>query len=101
MADAFRAPFALGERRQLRSLCEQAAIRNAQVARADGTVRFGSIEELVSTERACVWTLGGLLDDGQFDRLLEEAEESLRPFVAADRTVAFEMPALVITVDKA
>ena len=101
VADAFRAPFALGERKQLRSLCEQAGIRNAQVARADGTVRFKSIEQLVATERACAWTLGGLLDNGQFDRLLEEAEESLQPFVTADGTVAFEMPALVITADEA
>ena len=100
VADAFRAPFALGERKQLRLLCEQAGIRNAQVARADGTVRFKSIQQLVATERACVWTLGGLLDDGQFDRLLEEAEESLQPFVTGDGTVAFEMPALVITADK-
>lgn len=101
VADAFRAPFALGERSRLRSLCEQAGIRNAEVVRADGTVRFGSIEQLVATERACVWTLGGMLDNGEFERLLEEAEESLQPFVTADRTVAFGMPALVITADKA
>jgi ubiquinone/menaquinone biosynthesis C-methylase UbiE len=100
VADAFRAPFALGERKQLRSLCERAGIRDAQVARADGTVRFKSIARLVATERACVWTLGGLLDDSQFDRLLEEAEESLQPFITADGTVAFQMPALVITADK-
>src|SRR5262245_23249496 len=54
VADAFRAPFALGERGQLRALCEQSGIRNAQFARTDGTVRFKSIEQLVSTERACV-----------------------------------------------
>jgi ubiquinone/menaquinone biosynthesis C-methylase UbiE len=100
VADAFRAPFALGDCAQLRSLCEQAGIRNAQVTRAGGTVRFKSIGELVATERACVWTLGGLLDEGQFDRLLKEAEESLQPFVTADGRVAFEMPALVITAEK-
>ncbi|HSA90132.1 MAG TPA: class I SAM-dependent methyltransferase [Burkholderiales bacterium] len=100
VADAFRAPFALGEPGRLRSLCEQAGYRDAQIARADGTVRFKSIQELVSTERACVWTLGGLLDGGQFDRLLDEAEASLQPFAAADGAVAFKMPALVITADK-
>ncbi len=101
VADAFRAPFALGERKQLRALCEQAGIRDAQVARVDGSVRFKSVEQLVATERACVWTLGGLLDDAQFDRLLGEAAESLQPFATADGTVAFAMPALVITADKA
>lgn len=101
VADAFRAPFSLGDRRQLHALCDLAGIHGAQVTRADGTVRFTSIEQLVATERACVWTLGGLLDDSQFDRLLEEAGESLRPFVTADGTVAFAMPALVITAGKA
>jgi ubiquinone/menaquinone biosynthesis C-methylase UbiE len=100
VAQAFRAPFSLGDGKHLRSLCEQAGIRQAQIARADGTVRFHSIEQLVATERACVWTLGGLLDDGQFDRLREEAGESLRPFVTADGTVIFGMPALVVTADK-
>jgi ubiquinone/menaquinone biosynthesis C-methylase UbiE len=97
VADAFRAPFALGDPKQLLSLCAAAGIHNAQVARSDGTVRFKSIEALVSTERACVWTLGGLLDDSQFDRLLEASGESLRPFAAADGAVAFVMPALLVT----
>jgi SAM-dependent methyltransferase len=100
VADAFRAPFALGERHALRGLCGQAGLPSAQVMRAEGTVRFGSIAALVATERACVWTLGGLLDDRQFDRLLEEANESLQPFVSVDGDVAFSMPALVITADK-
>lgn len=100
-ADAFRAPFGLGDPKQLLSLCAAAGIHDAQVTRSDGTVRFRSIESLVSTERACVWTLGGLLDDAQFDRLLEQSEESLRPFAAADGTVAFVMPALIVTAGKA
>ena len=100
VANAFRAPFVLGDPNKLLSLCTAAGIDNAKVARSDGTVRFKSIASLVSTERACVWTLGGLLDDGQFERLLEQAEESLRPFVTADGTIAFVMSALVITADK-
>jgi ubiquinone/menaquinone biosynthesis C-methylase UbiE len=100
VADAFRAPFALGDSEQLLSLCAAAGIHDAKVARSDGTVRFKSIESLVSTERACVWTLGGLLDDGQFDRLLKESNESLLPFTAPDGTVAFVMPALIVTAGK-
>jgi SAM-dependent methyltransferase len=101
VADAFRAPFALGDPRMLLSFCAEAGIHDAQVVRSDGTVRFGSIASLVSTERACVWTLGGLLDDDQFDRLLAESEESLRPFTASDGAVAFVMPALIVTAGKA
>jgi len=100
VAEAFRAPFALGDARQLLALCRDAGIARPMVQRYDGTVRFKSIGALVSTERACVWTLGGLLDEAQFERLLEAADESLRPFAAADGSVSFGMPALVITADK-
>jgi hypothetical protein len=47
-----------------------------------------------------VWTLGGLLDDEQFKRLLQEAEHVLVTFVTVGGIVAFEMPALVITASK-
>ena len=101
VASAFRAPFALGDPRALRSLCAEAGIAGAQVERHPGTVRFASIDAMISTERACVMTLGGLLDDAQFGRLLQEARVALRPFAASDGKVAFDMPALLITAAKA
>jgi SAM-dependent methyltransferase len=97
VANAFRAPFALGISDLLRELCAEAGITDAEVKRISGTVRFNSIESLVSTERACVWTLGGLLDDEQFKRLREEAEQVLVPFVIAGGAVEFDLPALVVT----
>ncbi len=100
VADAFRAPFAAGDPKQLLSLCDQAGVADANVQRIDGAVRFQSIAALVSTERACVWTLGGLLDDSQFERLLDTAEESLRPFLTANGSVEFVMPALIVTTRK-
>lgn len=100
IADAFRAPFVLGDEQRLLSLCDEAGIAGAKVARHSGTVRFASIAALISTERACVFTLGGLLDDAQFERLLEESEQALRPFAGADGKVAFEMPALIVTAAK-
>lgn len=100
VADAFRAPFALGDPERLLSLCADAGIAGAKVTRREGIVRFASIAELISTERACVWTLGGMLDDEQFERLLKEADQALRPFVTADDTVAFAMPALIVTATK-
>lgn len=97
VADAFRAPFALGDAARLRSLCAEADIGSAEVKRLNGNVRFASIASLISTERACVWTLGGLLDDAQFERLLAAAEKSLQPFRRRDGSVVFDMPALVIS----
>jgi ubiquinone/menaquinone biosynthesis C-methylase UbiE len=100
VAEAFRAPFLLGDVEKLLFFCREADIANAVIKRHDGRVHFDSVASLVSTERACVWTLGGLLDDSQFERLLNSAQESLRPFVAADGKVDFVMPALVISVEK-
>ena len=101
VADAFRAPFVLGDSDELLSLCAVAGIADAKVTQHDGRVRFASIKSLISTERACVWTLGGMLDDDQFAELLKEAEEALKPFVGPDGAITFEMPALVLTARRA
>jgi SAM-dependent methyltransferase len=100
VATAFRAPFAIGDTALLADLCRQAEIIEPEIIRKVAAVRFPSIDALVSTEQACVWTLGGLLDDIQFGRLLSRARRVLRPFVQPDDSVAFEMPALVITAVK-
>ncbi len=100
VADAFRAPFALGDAARLRALCAAAGLSGASVTQRDRPVRFASIDALVSTERACVWTLGGLLDDAQFELLLAEAQSAFRPFVDASGSVTFSMPALLITAPK-
>lgn len=100
IADAFRAPFALGDPERLLSLCAEAGIVGAKATHHQGTVRFASIKSMISTERACVWTLGGMLDDAQFERLLAESQQALRPWAGADGKVAFEMPAIIVTATK-
>ena len=96
VADAFRAPFALGDANLLASLCTEAGLTGARVVRHVGEVRFASIDALISAERECAWTLGGMLDDAQFQRLRGEAEKALAPFVDGEGAVAFSMPALII-----
>jgi ubiquinone/menaquinone biosynthesis C-methylase UbiE len=100
VGDAFRAPFALGDAEKLAGLCRDAGIADAEVTQHNRPVRFTSIEAMVSTERACVWTLGGVLNDDQFVRLLEESETVLRPFVGNGNMVEFDMPSLIITARK-
>ena len=100
VGDAFRAPFVLGDPDELTRIAAAAGVEGAKVEERTGTVRFSSIDDLVSTERACVWTLGGILDDDQFKRLLAESEQALQPFVGPDGTVRFEMPALILTAFK-
>lgn len=96
VADSFRAPFSLGDIEQVRGLCEAAGLADARVERREGEVRFASIHDLVSTERACAWTLGGILNDAQFARLDREAAASLEPFRQPDGEVRFTMPAVII-----
>ena len=100
VGDTFRSPFVLGDAAGLHAMCDEAGIAEANVTQREGTVHFASIDALVSTERFCVWTLGGLIDDAQFERLLIEARSVFRPFVDPDGKVAFAMPALLITAGK-
>ena len=101
VAESFRAPFKLGSPNLLNQFCRKARLNNATVVRREGKVKFSSIKALVSTERACAWTLGGVLTNSQFDELLESAEESLKPFVQKDKQICFDMPALIIQARKA
>ncbi len=101
VGDAFRAPFVLGDPQLLLEISREAGISDARVARHKGEVRFRSIAALVSAERACVWTLGGLLDDDQFTRLRAEAEIALKPYLTSDGAILFDMPALILTAQKA
>jgi SAM-dependent methyltransferase len=96
VAQAFRAPFALGDRAVLRALAEEAGLRGARVEQHRGQLHFDSVEALVAAERACAWTLGGLLDDDQFGRLLAAAEDSLAPFRGPDGEITLGMPVLAI-----
>src|SRR5690606_2487657 len=73
VGDSFRAPFVLGDPAKLSRIAAAAGIVDFRVEERRGTVRFPSIAELVSTERACIWTLGGVLNEQQFETLLRES----------------------------
>jgi SAM-dependent methyltransferase len=100
VGDAFRAPFILGDAGRLVDISREAGIEGARVVRRNEKVRFGSIDALVSTERACVWTLGGVLTEEQFALLLDTSKTVLRPFVVDRGTIEFDMPSLIITARK-
>lgn len=96
VADAFRAPFVLGDDGVLRDLCMSSGWTRAEVVTRPAEVGFASIDALVSAEHACVWTLGGLLDEAQFGRLSAEARNELRSLVRSDGRVVFDLPMLLI-----
>ena len=97
--DAMRAPFVLGDAARLRATAAS-EFPDATVTRHDGHVQFPSVGDLVETEHSCIWTLGGLIDRAQLGRLRAAAEQDLHPFVGPDGSVAFAMPALIVTATK-
>ncbi|MGE0811889.1 MAG: class I SAM-dependent methyltransferase [Vicinamibacterales bacterium] len=95
--DALRPPFALGDRDELAGLFVEAGAADIEVVTEPGLVRFASLDAMISTERACVWTLGGLLDEAQFARLREAAGPVLAPWVRPGGAVEFDCPAHIVT----
>lgn len=100
VAESMRVPYVLSDAQQFHSLFLKAGNPDARVETLPGTVHFPSIKAMIATERACVFTLGGLLDDAQFELLQREAETVLRPFVIADGSVQFAAPAHIATSSK-
>ncbi len=99
-ADAIRAPFISGDPDHLRALCAQAELPEVAITRHEGRVHFASPRDLVRTERACIWTLGGILDEHQFEQLERDIEESFAPFRDPSGALTFDLPALVLTTEK-
>jgi len=97
-ANALRAPFNLGDTTKLQSLFKEAGMANVKITTTTitGTARFASIEAWVTTD-VKGWTLADMIDEVQFQRLLNEAKEVLQPFVKADGSVAFDSPAHIVT----
>ncbi len=99
VADALRAPFALGDPAGLRSEFTKAGIPSVEIRTGDGTARFPSIESWVHTD-VKGWTLADLIDDAQYGRLLRAAQEDLATYVQRDGTVAFGCAAHIVIAAK-
>ena len=100
VAGAMHAPFALGDRRELLRLLAGTGAAGVEVRTQPGIVSFASADAMISTERACVWTLGGLLDEQQFALLRQRARDVLRPFIRSDGSIQFDCPAHIVTATK-
>lgn len=96
IADALRAPFNLGNPATLRKVFEDAGLE-PRIATHAGTARFESIDAWVRTDIKG-WTLAEMIDDAQYERLLQAARVEMQQFVTADGTVAFAAPAHIATV---
>jgi SAM-dependent methyltransferase len=99
VADALRAPYALGDPAALAVLARLAGIPAEVTTRSD-VARFPSIEDWVRTD-VKGWTLADLIDEHQYRALQQAAPEALQRFVQADGTVTFEAPAHILSAVKA
>lgn len=95
VADALRAPFALGDPEILASQFARAGISVIQLRTIVGAARFPSIESWVHTD-VKGWTLADLIDEAQYGQLLQAAQAELTPYLQRDGTVAFGSPAHIV-----
>ncbi len=96
VADALRSPYSLGDTEFLKTLFEQAEVRDLEIKTLEGEARFPSIESWMFTD-VKGWTLAEIIDDEQYELLLAEAKEELKDFLTEDGSVAFRHPAHIIS----
>jgi hypothetical protein len=93
-AGAFRAPFALGDPRDLESLFEDAEVANIAITTQTGTARFPSIRVMVEADlRGWLPVMGVVLADDEIAAILEEAEHALSRYVTRDGAASFTVSA--------
>jgi SAM-dependent methyltransferase len=101
-ADALRAPFVLGNRRDLTTLFADPGVATVEVTTHKGTGRFPSIRVMVEADlRGWLPVMGVVLMEEQITGILEAAEDALSPYVNADGTVSFATSAHLVTAMRA
>jgi len=97
-ADALRAPFVLGDRNELETLFENAGASEIAITTTNGTANFPSIQSLAEADlRGWLPVMDVILTETHIQRLLQEAEDLLRPHLTADGNMVFDSPAHIVT----
>jgi SAM-dependent methyltransferase len=97
-----RSPFVLGDPGELSGLFATAGMASAVVTTHRGTAQFPTLRAWVQTDiKRWLRIAQVVLDEGQVEALLAEAERALQSFVTTNGTVEFTMPAHIVTVWKA
>jgi SAM-dependent methyltransferase len=97
-ADAVRVPFSLGNRKDLAALLLETGIGAAEIITVPGVARFPSIRTMVEADlRGWLPLVGVSLGENQIARILQEAEQKLKPYAMPDGRVTFELSAHLVT----
>jgi SAM-dependent methyltransferase len=96
-AEALRAPFVLGDRRELSALFEGAGVKSVRVDTHHGTARFPDIRTMVEADlRGWLPVLDVVLEEELIERILAASETALGRYVTADGTMEFDSPAHIV-----
>lgn len=100
-ADALRAPFVLGNQKDLARLFSEAGATCAEITAHHGTARFPSIRTMVEADlRGWLPVMGVILSEEQIDCILEHAERELSSFATADGRAVFPVSAHFVAARK-
>lgn len=96
--DALRAPFALGDEAELTALFGRAGVERVVIDTYSGTARFPDIRTMVEADlRGWLPVVGVVLDESVIQRILDQSEEALGDYLAADGQAIFDISAHVVT----
>jgi len=96
--NAIRMPYAFGDARELSALFKDASADSVATTTTKGTARFPSIRAMVETDlRGWMPLVGVHLSEETIQRVLEQAERALAPFVTEGGAVQFETSAHILT----
>jgi SAM-dependent methyltransferase len=96
-ADALRAPFVLGDRRELETLFKSAGVASVEIETHRGKARFPNIRTMVEADlRGWLPVMGVLLAEEQIQEILAQAEQDLSPYMTQQGCVAFKLPAHIV-----
>lgn len=100
-ADALRAPFVLGNRKDLATLFSDAGMASAKITTHRGTAQFPSIRTMVEADlRGWLPVMGVILSEDQIGRISQEAEQALSSYATADGRAVFHLSAHLVTARK-
>lgn len=98
-ANALRAPYNLGDKQEVKSIFSDAGMPDAEITTVTGTAKFPSIDSWMYTD-VRGWTLSDMIDEEQYQLLLELASSELKEFEQSDRSVSFPAPAHIVMFNK-
>jgi SAM-dependent methyltransferase len=100
-ADALRAPFVLGNGKDLARLFTEAGAAQTEITTQQGMANFPSIRSMVEADlRGWLPLMGVILTEEEINRILHAAEQALASYATADGRVRFPLSAHIVTARK-